>query len=285
MVNATNTESLNARRTPMNEAFPVWSVTPETDECVERFEHLPTPSSLKDNYLFGIPLTSSLTGQTVTDKALQHYVNAAISEIEHEFDLYITPVTFKEKIDYDKEMFVKSYSFIQLKHGNVLDIEEFVLSFSNADDTEVISFPMEFVHVMPQEGVIQLVPAFGSSFSGFLLSAFSGTQFHAIRAMGFTNFPGGIRIKYRSGFAKDKVPSIIVDLIEAMSAYKILSMMGPVLFPHNSIGISIDGVSQSTSNPGPQYLATRMGELEKQIEKAKTAVRGYYQKAFQVSYF
>jgi hypothetical protein len=226
-----------------------------------------------------------MTNEVLTDATIQHFINSAISEIEHEFDLYITPVRFLEKHDYDKEMFVKSYSFIQLQHGNVLNIDSLTLTFSNEPDTKVIDFPMEFVHVMPQEGVIQLVPAFGNTFSGFLLSAFSGTQFHAIRAMGATNFPGGIRVGYTSGFALDKVPSMIVNLVESLAAHKVLSLLGPVLFPHNSIGISIDGVSQSTSNPGPGFLQGRMDNLEKVIEKQKIALKGYYQKAFQVSYF
>lgn len=283
MSNATNTESFNRRRTPEISPFPVWSV--EVDDSVTRYEHIPTPESVKCNFLFGVPLVSSLTGDTLQDKTIQHYINASISEVEHEFDLYVTPTKFSEKLDYDKEMFVKSYSFIQLKHSNVLNIESFTLTFSNEEDTKVVDFPMEFVHVMPQEGVIQLVPAFGNTFSGFLLSAFSGTQFHAIRAMGFTNFPGGIRVIYTAGFAKDQIPSIIVDLIEAMAAHKILSLMGPVLFPHSSVGISIDGVSQSTGNPGPNFFQSRLKELEGHIEKAKIAVKGYYQKAFQVSYF
>lgn len=102
--------------------------------------------------------------------------------------------------------------------------------------------------------------------------------------MGVTDFPGGIRITYVAGFDNNKVPSSIVSLIENMAAYQMLSIMGPVLFPHNSVGISIDGVSQSTSTMGPQFLSKRLDDLDKTIQAQKQAVKGYYCRSFQIDY-
>ena len=276
----------NIRTTPQVEAFPVWSIDQEQEGTIPatRYEPLPTPDAMKKRVLFGIPLRSALTGQEIDNETIQHYINSAISSIEHEFDLYITPVTFKEKHDYKKELWLSSYAYLKLNHPNILKVTNVSLSFSNSDDTRIIDFPMEFVHVMPQEGAIQLVPAFGSTFSGFLLSAFSGTQFHALRQMGVTDFPGGFRITYVAGFENNKVPSALVSLIENLAAYQMLSIVGPVLFPHNSIGISIDGVSQSTSTMGPQFLAKRLDDLDKIIQAQKIAVKGYYQRSLQVDW-
>jgi hypothetical protein len=99
------------------------------------------------------------------------------------------------------------------------------------------------------------------------------------------NFPGGVRVNYTAGFEKDKVPSAIVDLIENMSAYKILTFIGPLLFPQTSVGISMDGVSQSVGTPGPQFLAQRIKDLEGIIEKQKMTIRGYYSRPFQIDFF
>jgi hypothetical protein len=70
-----------------------------------------------------------------------------------------------------------------------------------------------------------------------------------------------------------------------MAAYKLLSSVGPLLFPYNSIGISIDGTSQSVSSPGPQFLAQRLTDLQGIIEKSKDAVKSYYQRKFQLDSF
>lgn len=274
------------RKTPQIEPFPSWSVDQnEVTESVVRYEPLPAPTRMRQTVLFGIPLRSAMSNEEITNETIQHYINAAVSVIEHELDLYITPVKFYEKHDYVKEMFSSNYAYIKLNHPNVLSVEGLELSFSNISDTKIVDFPVEFIHVMPQEGAIQLVPAFGKTFSGFLISAFSGTQFHALRSMGASEFPGGIRVTYTSGFDKDKVPSAIVSLIENLAAFQMLSALGPVIFPFNSVGISIDGVSQSTSTMGPQFLSKRLDDLSKIIEEQKRAIKGYYQRSFLVDYF
>jgi hypothetical protein len=266
--------------------YPVWAKNGEdTTGQFSRYGLVPSAADMKSRALFGIPLTSQLTGETVSDDMIKHYINAAISELEHELDLYITPVTFEEKHDYSRHEFTWSYNYLKLNHPNVICVESVELSFSNDQQPGFIDFPLEFVHLMPQEGVIQLVPAFGTSLSGFLLSAFSGTQFHALRQGGLTGFPGGVRVKYQAGFEEGKVPTAIISLIENMAAYKLLTFIGPLLFPYNSIGISIDGTSQSVSSPGPQFLAQRIRDLEGIIEKGKDAVKSYYQKRWSFDSF
>ena len=274
-------------RTDRQGLFPVWAKDGE-DICekFKRYDSLPTASDLKKRALFGVPLKSALTQEEITDETIEHYINSAISEIEHELDLYITPVTFEEKHDYRRHEFTWNYNYLKLYHSNVISIERVQLTFSNdEDELGFVDFPLEHVHVMPQEGVMQLVPAFGTSLSGFLLSAFSGTQFHALRAIGLNEFPGGVRVKYTAGFEKDKVPTAMIELIENMAAWKLLSFIGPLIFPHTSVGVSMDGVSQSVGTPGPQFLAQRIKDLGDIVEKQKIAIKAYYQKTFQIDFF
>lgn len=269
--------------TPKKGQFPVWA--PDGNDITgkfERYKPVPEANDLKNGALFGIPLKSQLTGQEVTDPMIKKYIDSAVSEIEHELDLYITPVEFVEKHDYRKHEFTWNYNYLQLNHPNVITVSKVELSFSNTEEQGFVDFPLEHVHIMPQEGVMQLVPAFGTSLSGFLLSAFSGTQFHALRAIGLNEFPGGVRVTYTSGFEENKVPAAIVELIENIAAYKLLTFVGPLLFPYNSIGISLDGVSQSVSSPGPQFMAQRIKDLEAIIEKQKDSIKGYYQRKYQL---
>ena len=270
-------------QTPPVSSFPVWADQQET--MPTRYSPLPTPTSMRNNSLFGIPLRSAMTNQVISDETLQTYINQGISELEHDLDIYITPVHFKEKHDYNREMFANSFAFLQLNHGNVITIDGVQLSFNN--DTIVpaaITFPLEHVHLMPQEGQVQLVPAYGTSLSGFLMSAFSGVQYHAFNQALLQNWPGAIRISYTAGFPDGQCPALLTGLAERMAAYKLLSSLGPVLFPYNSVSVGIDGVSQSTSNPGPGFLAQRLSDLEKQIQAERETARGYYQRKFLLSY-
>jgi hypothetical protein len=140
--------------------------------------------------------------------------------------------------------------------------------------------PLEFIHTQPQEGTVQLVPAQGVSISGFITSLYSGLGFHAFNSQAISYWPGAIHIVYQAGFEKDKVPGLLSSLIENMAAFKFLSSMGPILFPHNSVSIGIDGTSQSVGTLGPAYLQLRLKDLQDMIEKQMDVARGYYQKKF-----
>lgn len=272
-------------KTPQNVPFPQ-RAKEELQPAVERFSTLPSAQDIKDRYLFGIPLKSALTGETLSDSAIDFYIKAAVSELEHTLDIYITPVIFKEKHDYRRHDFTWAYNYTKLDHSPILNVEKLELSFSNDENVNgFVNFPLEFVHVMSQEGTIQLVPAFGTSLSGFLMSAFSGTEFHALRATGLSDFPGGVRVTYTAGFEQDKIPVLISQLVGVIAAINILSILGPILFPHTSISISIDAVSQGTGTFGPKHLNDRILQLQSERDRQMDAVKGYYMKRYLVDYF
>lgn len=269
---------------PINQ-FPVWG-TEEEEPKVTRYNHVPTPATLKSKSLFGINLTSSITQETVTDAALQSWINEAISKLEHQLGIFITPVTFTEKHDYVGQLWRNSYAYIKLNHSNVITVERVQLSFNNdANQPGIIDFPLEHVHLQPQDATIQLVPAFGTSVSGFLLSSFSGSSYYALNAALASSIPGAVRVTYTAGFQEDKVPALIAGLIEKMAALDVLSTIGPLLFPYSSVSISMDGLGQSTGNPGPAFLQNRINDLKESIEHDLDAAKGYYEKRWAVDYF
>lgn len=270
-------------KTPTTTPFPFLET--DMESTPNRFLPLPTPQTLRDGPLFGIPLRSFLTGQEVTDAALQRYIDESISEIEHTLDLYITPVEFTENTDYNSHLMFWSFGYVKLAHGPILDVSSYKLTFNNGyGDNALINVPLEFVFVQSQEQTVQLVPATGTTIAGFVTTLYSGVGFSALNAGGITNWPGALQIKYRCGFPDGQIPAVLSGLIENMAAYKMLSVMGPILFPHNGVSISIDGTSQSTSTLGPAFLQNRLKDLQGLIDKQMDAAKGYYQKRFLIDY-
>ena len=277
--------SMPISNTPKQGIFPVWAPNGEDiTGAFQRYSALPTAAQMKARALFGIPLRSQLTGETISDETIKYYIDAAVSELEHELDLYITPVQFMEKHDYSKHEFNWSYNYTKLQHGNVLQVQKVELTFSNNAAQGFVEFPLEMVHLMHQEGVLQLVPATGVGLTGYALSTMSGAQFYALSG-GLSHFPGSVRVTYTSGFEEGKIPTAVGELIENMAAYKLLTFIGPLLFPHTSIGISIDGTSQSVGTPGPQFLEARIKNLKDIVDSGKEAIKGYYQRRFQIDMF
>lgn len=270
-------------KTAQVQPFPSWSID---QNGADRYMSIPTAADMKRRSLFGIPLTSRLTGATVQDETLDDYIKQSISEIEHELDLYITPTQFAERHDYSGEMQAFSFGYLKLHHAPILNVNKFQLTFNNgvAGGVPLVDMPLEFIHVQPQDGTIQLVPAAGVSVSGFIASVYSGLGFHAFNSQSISNWPGAVYVEYTAGFPNGQVPALLAGLIESLAAYKFLSIMGPILFPYSSVGISIDGTSQSVGTSGPGFLAQRLSELEKIINQQKEAARGYYQKRFLIDY-
>lgn len=277
---------MSITKTPTHSPFPAFEI--EQEGSPNRYMPLPIPTSLRQTVLFGIPLRSFLTGEEVSDEALQTYIDQAISEIEHTLDLYITPVTFRERHDYNRELQFWSWGYLKVDHGPILDMSRFQLTFNNGSGAPgsfpLIDIPLEYIHIQPQEQTVQLVPAQGVTVSGFVASIYSGMAYHALGAGGISAWPGAILVEYRAGFETNKVPALIVGLIENMAALRMLSVMGPILFPHNGVSISIDGTSQSTSTLGPAFLANRLKDLQGLVTTQMEAAKGYYQKRFLIDF-
>jgi len=277
---------MSITKTPTHSPFPAFEI--EQDPSSNRYAPVPTPASLKQTVLFGIPLRSFLTGEEVSDAALQSYIDQSISEIEHTLDLYITPVTFRERHDYNRELQFWSFGYVKVDHGPILDMSKFQLTFNNgsgaAGSFPLIDIPLEYIHIQPQEQTVQLVPAQGVTVSGFVASIYSGMAYHALGAGGINMWPGAILVEYRAGFENGKVPALLAGLIENMAAMKMLSVMGPILFPHNSTSISIDGTSQSVGTLGPGFLQNRLKDLQALVTAQMEAAKGYYQKRFLIDF-
>ena len=270
--------------TPPDSIFPVDNIK-QPEGSVDRYRPLPTPSNIRSIHLFGLLLQSNITNELVPDETIQFYIDSAISEIEHELDLYITPVQFREKHDYNADHFLKNFAYIKLFHPNVISVQKVELSFSNDPETSgLVEFPLEYVMVKPQEGSLQLVPAFGTTLSGMAASVFTGAQFYALGNQNVTTLPGGYRITYIAGFEKDKVPAAIVDLIAVRASISMLSTLGPIFYPNSSVSISTDGLSQSTSTFGVKQFNDRLQQLREQEKKLLEAVKGYYQRRFLIDH-
>jgi len=283
---------MSQSQTPTISQFPLWESNDNQGATpVERYETMVSPADMKRRSLFGIPLKSFLTGETVSDETLQDYINQSISEVEHSLDIYITPCEFQEKHDYNREFFTWSYAYIKLYHPNVVTVKQVAISFSNSFPDPItqqpqpaLIFPNEYVHILPQEGALQLVPAVGTTIGGFVASVFFGVQFNALWFSQIMNYPGSLRITYTAGFQPGKIPALIVSIVETIAAIKFLSTLGPVLFPHNSVSIGIDGASQSTSTMGPLFMRQRVEELKQQLEQQMATAKGYYQRSFLIDY-
>lgn len=249
----------------------------------KRFLPMPTPQTVKDNYLFGVPLKSPITKETLKDEVIQSTIVKCISEIEHDLKLFISPVTIKkERINYSWMDFYYAFGWLQLNHRPVLEIQKLEVSIPSARDQEnLVEWPTEWIRTYHEHGTLQLVPLSGSG-SVLITQVSTGVSF-PIRLFNADNFPQFWAVTYRVGFENDKVPAMIVDLIEISVAMRLLSMLSPVIFPYNSYSLNMDGLGQAVSTPGPQWFSARLRELGEKRQELMDAARSYYELKWSIS--
>jgi hypothetical protein len=259
--------------TPELPPFPERSV--DLDEGFKRFQPLVTPQNMRDQYLFGIPLKSNFSGapQEMTDETITAFIVRAVSMVEHELKINISPVKYQDRYDYNLWDYQK-YNYIQLNHWPVLQVESVKGKYPNAVD--FIQYPSEWISLYGEFGMLQLTPTNGQISQFFLTN---DATYIPLLLGSRAQWPQLWQITYTSGFATDKIPAIINDLIGTWAACQILSVVGPVIFPFTNYGIGIDGTSQSVGLPGPMWLQQRMGEMTAQYEKLMAVAKHYYNKS------
>lgn len=242
----------------------------------KRFGTMPTPKDVRKQ-LWGIPLKSPLTGEEITDEMLQDEIHKAVSAIEHDLKLYISPVTInREPHNYRWSDFYHSFCFIQLKQRPVLEIHKVEVSIPSANDQDnLVEWPTGWVRGHHDHGQIQLVPLSGSG-SILITQIGSGANF-PVRLFNSDHFPQFWRVSYRVGFENDEIPLMITSLIETVAALRLLELVAPILFPHSSYSLNIDGLGQAVGLPGPTWLTGRINSLKERKEEYLAAARSFYQ--------
>ena len=260
------------------EPFPAHGSDPsDIEPGFLRFSAMPTVQDIKDRVLFGIPLKSALTKQTLPDSVIQDAIVKAVSEIEHTLKLYISPVTIKkERHNYHWNDYQYAFGYLQLNQRPILEVQKLEVSIPSANDAEnLVEWPTQWIKPFNDHGTIQLTPLSGSG-SILVTQVATGVSF-PVYLFNSQHYPQFWAVTYRCGFENDKIPAMIAGLIETIAGLNILALLGPVLFPYNSYSINIDGLGQSVSTPGPNWFAARLADLGKRKDELYDAARSFYE--------
>jgi hypothetical protein len=255
--------------------YPVLSV--KTSNLMQRVEPLLTPKKLISRYLKGLDLSS------YDDDDLKDKIMLAMNEAELLIDTSITPVVRKEKHPFDRNLYVK-FIHIMANFGPVLQINR--LSIQSSNNKNIFSIPADWIEAarffQKQINVIPLTVVGATGVTQGQPTGAAGLAFIAAMQGGINWVPSYWEIEYVTGVCNKEghVPVVVNELIGVIAAIDILGNLGP-LNANTSIAISHDGISQSSSNPGPALYQTRIGELTaKKDEYVKKIRKTYYNKYF-----
>jgi hypothetical protein len=197
-------------------------------------------------------------------------IRMAISWIETQLDLDIRPTEQDEYQDYD-HLEMQSWGRIQLSRYPVLsNASDIILSLQWPSMTQPYQFPVEWLRLKKEHGLLQIVPTVGSLSMAMALQPYFAVQSGII--------PDGLRIQYRSGFEFGTLPEDIRALIGMRACFPILNTAGDLIAGAGiaSGSLGLDGLSQSistTSSATNAGYGARLVQFTKEIKEQLPRIR------------
>jgi hypothetical protein len=248
-----------------------------------RTEPLITAVALQNNQLWGLPLVSGMkdpiTGraQVITVDMLQEYIDDAVALAELETSLTIFPLVVEKKLPWDPQDY-KSFGYMKLPDRPIATIESLTVNMSNNDDIYVV--PLEWVETANLRwGQLNVIPLTIALTNG-RPTAIPTTAGGAVLLSVFQNssmwVPSFWKVRYTAGFPNGAIPKVVNDLIGTIAAMEVLSRLAATYGKSSGSSLSIDGMSQSVSTPGPEIFTKRLKDLEDKRAKLVKKIRNLY---------
>ena len=210
-------------------------------------ELIMSPTELRENYLFGIPMCSN-DGTKMSSSSIMQYILSAQTLVENLFSIKFNKQVIEENRDFVRQEFL-SWGYIRTMYP--IDYIDNLEGWIN--DVCQITYPKEWLSIKKQESIavyrnVYLIPNTGSK-SGATMTqnslVYNGLSPH-LGWFGQTYIPNYWRPRYITGW--DKIPADLFDFVAKAAAINVLAVIGDVLYGIGitSVSISLDGVSQNT---------------------------------------
>jgi hypothetical protein len=238
----------------------------ETSGLMRRCEPILTPEQLVSRFMKGINLRFR-NGDSFTPDDLKDRIYLAMNEAELLIGTTITREAFKHKVPFDSSLY-RAYIHVMAEHRPIISVEH--LAIVSSDNNTIFEIPPTWIETTNfSKGLINVIPllaAYGvNSVQGAVGNA--GIAFLTVIS-GLNWVPAYWQINYTAGLSTKEglVPTPVNELIGTIAAIAILSEIAPLnIFTSQSQ--SQDGISQSSSGPGPMIYKLRIEELEKKKEE------------------
>lgn len=249
---------------------------------VKRCEPILTPQLLISRYLKGIPLAFP-NGDSFSAEDIKDQIVLATNEAEIACKITINREQFTDKVPFDINLY-KSFIYLKTEQNPVLAVQD--VSIVSSDGYKVFKIPSEWLESSNfSKGIVNVVPILGaySVATGGGVGAYGGIPYLNVFSQ-LTFVPGFWQIVYQTGTSKieGQYPVIINDLIGIIAAINML-MIIMNMFITTSQSQSRDGISQSSSGPGPRIYLPYIELLEKKRDALIGKIKAAFATKFLIS--
>jgi hypothetical protein len=266
--------------------YPIFSSSDGYEGAMKIYDTFPTPDNLISYALKGIPKRYPLTGEPILAKDVESYLTSAMSEVQMDLGCDILPIIHWNSSDFIDGMFNANFTGIKLPRWPAFKVLNVRFKFAHTQtNTPFQSYTMPAAWVALRRNRITIAPSYGGMIVQQSADASSAGVFQYITGFARGAYhPCLIEVQYVAGFDQDRFPAILKDLILTVAAIRMLTDIGPKLFPYSAASVSIDGISQSASLPGPGYLLQLIQGLEKKRSELTASFVKYFGKTIKMGF-
>jgi hypothetical protein len=238
-----------------------------------------TPEQVITKYLRGVdPLSgtrNSVTGKrdlVIAPEIIRDKIDDVIADLELEIGITIFPTQWVKKVPFDKPAY-NQWGYLRLPVRPIASIESLKVQLSN--DTTTYEIPLDWIETGNlRYGQLNLIPlTIALQKQGVEIPTSAAASAVVLTLLVHQMWvPAFFQVEATIGFPSGKIPKVLNDLIGTATAIEMLSMLAATYAKNMSGSLSIDGMSQSTSSPGPQIFKQRIDEL---MEKRKKLIKRF----------
>lgn len=261
-------------------AYPVHAT--RTSGLLTRSEPILTPQLLVSRYLKGIPLAFP-NGDSFTAEDIKDQIVLATNEMEIACKVTFSREQFTDKVPFDIALY-KSFIYLKTEQNPILAVQS--VQIVSSDGYAIFKIPPEWLEPSNfSKGIVNVVPILGaySVATGGGVGAYGGIPYLTVFSQ-LTFVPGFWQIVYQTGVSKieGQFPVVVNDLIGMTAAINML-MAITNMFLTTSQSLSRDGISQSSSGPGPRMYLPYIEALTVKRNALQAKIKATFATKFLVS--
>lgn len=278
--------------------YPVFSQDTGFEPSVKRYQSFPTPEDVYNRALAGLPKFFPMTKEVITPAFARTYLEVAITDIEMDLGLNISPVQHDQSFDYVDGLFEKNWTGLKLERWPATSIVNMCLKYPHTQGTlpqnpkidgtsySYMSWTIPASWIALRRNRINVVAGIGTITPNTNSAGIAGPGILSyITGYGRGPYqPALIEVSYIAGFPNDKLPTTVWDAVILLASIRMLQDIAAPLFPNNGVSVSIDAVSQSASTLGPQTLLARIDHLKDQWNKKEAMIKKLFGQSFKMAF-
>lgn len=239
-------------------------------------------NEFKDQFLWGLPLFSPATQQTIPDNTIKQKIAAAQSMIERMLDLRLLKQYLTETKDFVSTEY-SNWGYVSASYN----INRIITLTAQLNQQPVFAYPFAWLTIntsqVDQFRNINLVP--NGSGTVNILDLIASTNNQWFNLLANQRIPNFFLLEYIAGFTN--VPPEIINLIGKKAAVEILPVLELIItgggnntgfsFGASSTSLSLDGLSQSISKAnGGNIFQQRLKQYTDEIRIETQQLKDIY---------